>query len=134
MGQCQKYQIEYAEQAYKLCLLGITDNELADFFNVSIDTFNKWQGRYKELAKAVKEGMQLADAAVAERLYQRALGFSHESVTTYNEDGSPGKITYKHYPPDTSAAIFWLKNRQMEKWGKREEEITEQIIDVKIED
>jgi hypothetical protein len=134
MSQQVKYKPEYAEQAYKLCLLGITGSELVDFFGVSPDTFSKWQVRYKELDKAVKEGMQLADAAVAERLYQKAIGFSHESATTYNEDGTPGKVTCKHYPPDTAAAIFWLKNRQSDKWGKKEEELLEHTIDVKIED
>lgn len=127
------YKREYALQAYKLCLLGCTEEELADFFDVSPGTFHKWQKENGELSRSVKEGMRLADAAVAERLYQKATGFSHESTVT-KEEGKAEKTTYKNYPPDTAAAIFWLKNRQPEKWGKRDDELTEQTIDVKVED
>lgn len=127
------YRKEYALQAYKLCLLGCTEKELANFFCIPVSVFRKWLKEHDELSHSVKEGMQLADAVVAERLYQKATGFSHES-TVIKEEGKSEKTTYKNYPPDTAAAIFWLKNRQPEKWGKREDEITEQTIDVKVED
>jgi hypothetical protein len=42
-GRPTKYQPEFAEQAYKLCLLGATDPEMADFFEVCVATVQNWK-------------------------------------------------------------------------------------------
>ncbi|ARW09993.1 MULTISPECIES: hypothetical protein [Acetobacter] len=116
-GRPSKYQEGFAEQARKLCLLGATDQDLADFFEVSEQTINAWKSAHPEFLESIKKGKDLADAEVADRLFQRALGYSHKAVKIFNDQGRPLVVDYEeHYPPDTAAGIFWLKNRQKDKW------------------
>lgn len=63
-GRKSAYQKEYANQALKLCLLGATDKELADFFSVSEQTLNKWKKDYPEFLESLKKGKNIADANV----------------------------------------------------------------------
>lgn len=122
-GRPTLYKPEYADQAFKYCLLGATDEELAAFFEVDERTINRWKNDYPEFCQALKEGKEKADANVADRLYNRAMGYTHkETVTTsYQGQITDTKEIDKHYPPDTTAAIFWLKNRQPKKWRDRVE-------------
>lgn len=117
VGAPTKYKKEYNEQTFKICLLGATDSDLAGFFNVSESTINKWKLDYPEFSESIRRGKEEADANVANRLYKRALGYSHAEEKIFNDQGSILRAdTVKHYPPDTTAAIFWLKNRQPKKW------------------
>lgn len=126
-GVKSTYKPEYAEQARKLCLLGATDKELADFFGVAESTINKWKADYPEFSESIKKGKDIADSDVADRLYQRAMGYSHdeEDIRAVSIGDGISQIvktpTVKHYPPDTTAAIFWLKNRQKGKWRDKQE-------------
>jgi len=116
-GRKTLYKAEFAEQAYKLTLLGATDAELADFFGVSEQSVNAWKKRHKDFLESIKKGKRLADADVADRLYQRAMGFEHDSVEIKVVDGGIVEVPVrKVYPPDATSAIFWLKNRQPDKW------------------
>ncbi len=112
MARPTKYKAEFAEQVYKLCLLNAIDKEIADFFGVTEKTINNWKRDHKPFLQSIKRGKIKADADVAERLYQRAMGYSHPDVHISNYQG---EITIteltKHYPPDTAAAFIWLKNR-----------------------
>jgi hypothetical protein len=138
MARPTKYKPEYAKQAEKLCKLGATDPELAKFFEVNESSIHKWKKDYPAFSKAIKSGKDLADANVAERLYQRAMGFEHpsEEIKVVSDGSGLGssiervKVT-KVYPPDTTAAIFWLKNRQKDKWrDKHEVDMTSKVINV----
>lgn len=122
MARPTKYQEAYAEQARKLCLLGYTDAELADFFEVNESTINRWKIEYPEFCESIKRGKQVADGNVADRLYQRAMGFIAPDVDIKVIENQIVKTPLeKHYPPDTVAAIFWLKNRQRDKWRDRQD-------------
>jgi hypothetical protein len=79
-GRPEEYMPEYAEQAYKLCLLGASDAVLADFFEVSEMTINNWKKRYDDFYLSLREGKTQADANVAKSLYHRALGYSHPKI------------------------------------------------------
>jgi len=108
---------EYYKQAYKLCLLGATDKELADFFEVSERQINYWKKDYPEFLQSIKRGKSIADAEVADKLFQRATGYEVQETKVFQHNGNI--VTYdmiKHFPPDTPAAIFWLKNRNPSKW------------------
>lgn len=121
-GQSSTYRPEYAEQARKLCLLGATDKELADFFEVTEQTINNWKKEQIEFFESIKKGKDLADADVAERLFNRACGYVAPDVDIKVIDSRIVKTDFlKHYPPDTTAAIFWLKNRQKNKWRDKQE-------------
>ena len=122
-GRKSEYQKEYADQALKLCLLGAIDKELAEFFSVSVQTLNKWKKDYPEFLESLKKGKNIADANVASRLYNRAIGYNCKATKFATSNGkiTDSKEFIEHYPPDTTAAIFWLKNRQPEKWRDKKE-------------
>lgn len=125
-GRPSSYVEAYAEQARKLCLLGATDKEMADFFRVSEQTLNAWKGAHPAFLESITRGKMLADANVAQKLYHRALGYSHDAVKIFQVDGAPLIVPYvEHYPPDTPAASLWLRNRQPAKWrDKLDHEVT----------
>jgi beta-lactamase class D len=130
MARPTKYDSKYAEQTYKLCLLGATDADLANFFEVNEDTINRWKVDHPEFYESIKKGKEVADAEIASKLYHRAKGYDcPETVIATHQ----GQITdtlevTKHYPPDTTAAIFWLKNRRKKDWrDKTETELSGEI-------
>ena len=126
-GRPSKYKEEYAGQAYKLCLLGAIDTQLADFFGVSVDTIHEWKKVHPKFSYALKESKAEADAQVKRSLYSRANGYSHKEDKIFcNKDGLVTTVeTIKEYAPDTTACIFWLKNRQPADWrDKVQQEIT----------
>lgn len=117
MARPTKYQKAFAEQARKLCMLGYTDDQLADFFEVSQATINRWKKDHKEFCESIKKGKDISDAEVTDSLYQRAMGFVAPDVDIRVINDRIVKTPIKkHYPPDTAAAIFWLKNRQKKLW------------------
>jgi len=123
-GRPSKYKPEYAEQVYKLCLLGATDRELADFFGVSEQTLNTWKSQYPEFLESIKRGKLVADTEVAASLYKRAKGYQYEEITV--EPGKDGKEAVtkrvvKEVAPDTGAAMAWLKNRRPQYWRDKQE-------------
>lgn len=128
VGRPSKYDEAFAEQARKLCLLGSTDEELADFFGVDVATVYRWKNEFPDFCEAIKAGKVQADAEVAEKLFHRAKGYSHKAVKIFMPAGAeePVYADYtEHYPPDTAAAFIWLKNRQGTKWrDKSEVELT----------
>lgn len=128
-GRPSEYREEFADTAYKLCLLGATDVEIADILGFSEQTINNWKEKHEDFYLALKRGKAIADANVADRLYQRALGFEHdeEEIKTVTIPGGGSEIvrvpTRKIYAPDPTSAIFWLKNRQPSKWRDKQEHI-----------
>jgi hypothetical protein len=126
------YREEYCEQAYKLCLLGATDEDLAGFFGVVKRTILNWKKKHPDFRAALQKGKDQADAEVADRLYQRAMGYEHddEEIKVVSTGGRKGSEVVrvpvkKYYPPDPVSAIFWLKNRQRTKWrDKIDHELT----------
>lgn len=113
MARPSRYRKEYAELAYKLCLLGATDAEMADILGVKEQTLNNWKKAHPEFFESLKTGKAIADAKVAHSLFQRANGYSHPDVDIRVVEGKIVKTEIvKHYPPDTVAGIFWLKNRR----------------------
>lgn len=113
VGRPSKYDVKHCDQVYKLCLLGATDEEIASFFEVHIDTYYEWKKIYPKFSDAIKDGKIKADAEVAEKLFHRAKGYSHPEDKIFQYEGEPLVVpTTKHYPPDTAAAFIWLKNRR----------------------
>ena len=125
-GRPTKYKPEYAEQAAKLCKLGATDAQMADFFEVSISTVALWKVNHQEFSDAINIPKEIADTKVEQSLYRRAMGYEHDEVDIRVVNGEIVETPIrKYYPPDTSAMIFWLKNRKKEEWrDKVEQEIS----------
>jgi hypothetical protein len=121
-GRPTSFKAEYIELAYKFCLLGATDEQLAEFFNVAKSTINLWKQKQPKFLDALKRGKVVADANIAHSLYRRGIGYSCQETHASNYKGTITltEIT-KHYPPDTTACIIWLKNRQPDKWRDKVE-------------
>ena len=116
-GRPSLYKPEYAETARKLCLLGMTDSQLAIFFEVSEQTINNWKKRHGEFAEALTQGKAIADADVAVALFRRAIGYTTtEQKIIATPDGPKVFELKKTLPPEVGAARFWLKNRQPQHW------------------
>ena len=125
VGRPTKYQPEYDDQVFRLCLLGATDVELADFFEVEESTINNWKHDHPKFLESLKEGKEEADAKVAQSLYKRAIGYQ-AAPEVREETDADGVIktvtrTTKTVGPDTTAAIFWLKNRKSSKWRDKQD-------------
>lgn len=117
MARPTKFKPEFIEQAKKLCAIGATDMEIADFFGVSLSTLFAWRAENREFLDAIKTAKDVADNRVERRLYERATGYSHPEVDIRVIDGKIVQTEIrKHYPPDTAAAFIWLKNRQPGRW------------------
>ena len=122
MGRPSDYKPEYAQTAQQLCANGATDSRLADEFGVSIATIKNWAARYPEFLAARKTGKEVADEAVELSLYQRAMGYEHDEVDIRVVEGQIIETPIrKHYAPDPTAMIFWLKNRKPKEWRDRQE-------------
>jgi hypothetical protein len=117
-GRPSTFRPEYVEQAKKLCLLGATDEDIADFFNVTMQCINQWKHRYPELFESLKLGKAEANTRTEKSLYMRANGFHYDAVKIFcSKDGKVTKVPYRKYViPDVTAGIFWLKNRDPEQW------------------
>lgn len=117
VGRPSSYKPEFANQATKLCLLGATDVDIADFFQVAVSTVYKWKHDYPEFSEALKSGKDSADERVERSLYHKAVGYKFDAVKIMSVAGKIEKVEYReHIPPDTTAAIFWLKNRRGDQW------------------
>lgn len=145
-GRPTDYREEYDEKVYKLCLLGATDAEIADFLDISESTLNLWKLKHTNFSESIKRGKITADAEVANSLYKRANGYQYDEVTyekigegesltevgeqgieTVKQDKFKKKVVTKEVPPDVAAQNIWLKNRRgkvkegAQKWADKHE-------------
>lgn len=123
-GRPTDYTPEHATQARKLCELGATDEEIADFFEIDRATVYRWKHKFPDFCDALKAGKEVADERVARSLYQRAIGYRQDAVKIFMPAGAESPV-YADYieniAPDTTAAIFWLKNRRPDEWREKAE-------------
>jgi hypothetical protein len=112
----------------QLAVKGWTDDEMASFFGIDRATWYRWKAADQAFCDALKDWKSEADARVERSLYEKAVGFSQEAVKIFMPAGAETPV-YAPYvermAPDTTAAIFWLKNRQPSQWrDKQEVELT----------
>lgn len=133
-GRPTDYRTEYSEQVTKLCLLGATDSQIADFFEVSESTVNNWKLAHPEFVESIRAGKRVADSEVAQGLFNRARGAQYTTNQPFKvkriEFDEKGKKTAEFEevisvpvdvvePPDTNACSLWLRNRDPEQWRDR---------------
>lgn len=123
-GRPSLYEPAFAEQARKICELGATDQEIADFFEVDVRTIYRWKHDHGEFCQALKTGKEIADERVERSLYQKAIGYEQDEVKIFMPAGASEPV-YAPFrakiAPDTTAAIFWLKNRRGADWRDKTE-------------
>jgi len=135
-GAPAKYQPSFCRIAKAMAKLGATEREIAQALDVSVATLQRWVHERPKFRAALKPGKQAADDRVERSLYQRATGYSFDSeeiftydyVETKKVEGTKGEVrliqekrvlrvpVVKHVPPDSTAIIFWLKNRRKLAW------------------
>lgn len=97
---------------------GLTDEQIAKNLGIGIRTFYEYKEKYPQFSQSLKRGKEVVDTEVENALLKRALGYTYDEET-YEElsDGtSKSKVVTKHIPGDTTAQIFWLKNRKPGVW------------------
>lgn len=118
---------------------GLTDEQISHNMGISRFTLQEWQKRFPVISATLKAGKAPVDIEVENALLKRALGYEYEEVTTeieeiptkkFDKDGNPVFTQKKHIRktkklvlPDTTAQIFWLKNRRPDKWRDRPIEV-----------
>ena len=108
----------FIRRAYKLSLLGLLDKDLADAFDVDYVTLYTWRNKSKALDRAIIEGRMMASARVAEAVYTRAVGYEKTVQEIKNSGGEAVVMEYtKYFPPNITAAMYWLNNRDKQRWG-----------------
>ena len=116
-GRPSKYTPEYLNVVRGMAKLGATEVEIASALGVAVSTVSLWKVQHQEFSDALSSSKEVADAKVVESLYRRAVGYS---VTETDIRVVEGKIVQtpitKHYPPDATSMIFWLKNRDKTNW------------------
>lgn len=122
-GRPSKFKPEFIDQAEKLLRLGATDKDLAEFFKVTERTLYRWKLEFPEFCQALKLTKEQQDQIVEQSLYRLATGYTYRSEKIFQYEGVPVRAkTQVHVPPSVTAQIFWLKNRQRDKWRNNPEE------------
>lgn len=110
---------------------GLTDEQIASNMGISRSTLNEWKNKFSDISDTLKINKEIADYEVENALRKRALGYSYEEVAEKYEGGYcvERKRTVKHVPADTTAQIFWLKNRQPDKWRSNPQPGNDELFD-----
>lgn len=132
VGRPSSFRPEFIEQADKLSKLGLTDAEMASFFEVSVRTLHRWKIESEEFCHSIKTGKAHADERVERSLYMRATGYDYVEQQAFKvkcdqyEERVEVVEVERHQPADTTAGIFWMKNRRSDQWrDKREVEVND---------
>lgn len=128
-GRPTKYNPKYhVPWVRALMREGLTVDEVAEEIGVHRDTIYEWSNKHEEFSDAINEGRSQADSMVSDSLFRKALGGTYTETRmigtpTGNGGVAPSKVekVTREVAPDTAAAIFWLKNRQPDKWRDKRE-------------
>lgn len=116
-GRPTPYRSAFCKIARQMSLLGATDQQIADALDVTKSTVELWKLKHPKFSDSIRDGKVFADAKVAESLYKRATGFTQKVKKAFQNEGV---VTFyeveEHYPPDATAALKWLRNRQRGLW------------------
>ena len=129
VGRRGKYQEWLTEEGLALITgwsrRGLSEEQIAHNMGVSVKTLNTYKNSFPQLLQAIKNGKEVADIAVENALFKRACGYRTREVS-YKSDNNgnllPVSAIEKDVPPDTTAQIYWLKNRRPDLWRDRRKE------------
>jgi DNA-binding XRE family transcriptional regulator len=106
---------------------GLIDEQIADNIGINRKTLYEWKKKYPPISDALKTGKEVADRKVENALFKNAMGYEYTEVKEYIEQTDDGKKkkkiekTTKHVPANTTAQIFWLKNRKPKQWRDKQD-------------
>lgn len=101
---------------------GLTDEQIAANIGIQPSTLYEWKNKYPEVSESLKKGKEVIDIQVENALLKRALGYRYTEVTKELVLGEmiTTKTVVKEVHPDTTAQIFWLKNRKPTEWRDKQ--------------
>ena len=115
---------------------GLTDEQLAAKIGITTTTLYDWKNKYPVISEALKRGKEVVDVEVENALLKRAMGYEYTETRTETADDGTVKtiVMQKTMPPDTTAQIFWLKNRRPAVWRDKQqvEHSTDKPFEVNI--
>ena len=101
---------------------GLIDEQIAENAGITTSTLYEWKKKYPDISEALKKGKEIVDIQVENALLKRALGYSYkETKTEVTAEGDKVTVTVKEVVPDTTAQIFWLKNRRPDRWRDKQD-------------
>lgn len=121
-GRPSKFEERFIKQAEAMSALGLTDAEMAEVFDVSVRTLHRWKLESDPFCHALRAGKDVADERVARALYQNATGYDYRETQAVkvkvgqHEEKVELVEVERHKPAETTAGIFWLKNRRKDEW------------------
>lgn len=100
---------------------GLTEKQIAHNMGVGYSTMREWKKRFPELTQTLSKGKEVVDREVENALYKRALGYwvTETETTTFSDGTTKTTEKRRHIVPDTTAQIFWLKNRKPDEWREK---------------
>lgn len=109
---------------------GLTEEQIANNMGIAVSTLGNWKNAHIEILEALKRGKEVVDILVENALLKRAIGYEYEEVKKKYENGelTEKTITKKEVAPDTTAQIFWLKNRRPDKWRDKQEIVNDEAL------
>lgn len=149
-----KGKYEYWLSADGLLLLrawardGLTDDQIADNIGIARSTLSEWKNRFPDISDALKKGKEVVDIQVENALLQKALGITKtvkkpiKVKEVIYDNGKRARETESieyadeeiYIPPDTTALIFWLKNRKPDVWRDKRDVSLDGSMNMKLED
>lgn len=127
MGRPSKYEQEWKDKLEVVqgwARDGLTDEQIAHNIGITTTTLYRWKNKYSEFRDTLKKGKAVVDREVENSLLKRALGYEYDEVTRKRNDKGEmvvTEITTKQVKPNTTAQIFWLKNRKPATWRDKRE-------------
>jgi hypothetical protein len=116
-GRKTVYSPRLAVIARKCCERGMTDIEVADMLGIGLATLYRWKVEYPAFSRVFKLGKEAADDRVERTLYNRAVGYDYSAEKPVMTRHGQKTMRYRaHLPPDTAAAVWYLKNRRPGQW------------------
>jgi len=127
-GRPTKFNETIRDKIMAMAGAGKTDVEISKAVGVSRSTFSLWKNAHK-ISDTLKDAKNIADELVEASLFRRAIGYEHKEVKVFYDSKSGECVEHevvKHYAPDPTSMIFWLKNRKPQEWRDK--------VDIAVED
>ena len=106
---------------------GLIDEQIAQNMGISYSTFREWKKKFSALSAVLKKSKDVVDRQVENALFKSAIGFEYEEETVTN--AGDVVAVRKYSKPNTTAQIFWLKNRKRNQWtDKSEVDVTGAVV------
>lgn len=116
----RKFSKELALRIVELASQGKSVNQISSDLGVSVYALNNWKGAQVGFKEAIQASRKVADELVVASLFQRAVGWQQPAIKIHYDKDQSRFVTYEYterFPADTTACIFWLKNRQRTQWS-----------------